>query len=285
MKVLITGKGGQLAQIFENILEKGPDLEPHFYSVEDLDITSHNNVSSVFTKNKYDYCINCAAFTAVDRAEQDKDAAFSVNAIGAENLAKACATHNTTLIHISTDFVFEGTKTQPYLEDDLAVPISIYGSSKLKGEQVIQSLLKEYFIIRTSWLYSEFGNNFVKTMVRLGREKDRLAVVNDQIGSPTYALDLAKLIVHLLKHEVRDYGIYHYSNEGEISWFDFAKKIFEMTNLKVNLEPIPTTEYPTPAQRPAYSVMDKSKVKNVFGVHVPLWENSLKTCLENMNYT
>lgn len=284
MKVLITGKGGQLAQIFENILKNDPNLEAHFYSEEDLDITHQEKVSSVFAKNKYDYCINCAAYTAVDRAEEYGDVAFRVNVIGAENLAKACATHSATLIHISTDFVFDGTKKEPYVEDDPAIPISVYGSTKLKGEQVIQSLLEEHFIIRTSWLYSEFGNNFVKTMVRLGKEKDGLKVVNDQIGSPTYALDLAKLIVHIIEGEIHDYGIYHYSNEGEISWFDFAKKIFEMTNLKVNLEPIPTKEYPTPAKRPAYSVMDKRKVKNVFGVQIPLWESSLKTCLENMNY-
>lgn len=284
MKVLITGKGGQLAQIFENILKSFPDLKAHFYSEEELDITSQDNISSVFAKNKYDYCINCAAYTAVDRAEQDKATAFSVNATGVENLAKACAEHHTTLIHISTDFVFDGTKKKPYLEDDSAVPISVYGHSKLMGEHHIQSHLKNYFIIRTSWLYSEFGNNFVKTMIRLGKDRDELKVVDDQMGSPTYALDLAKFIFHIIENDICTYGVYHYSNEGEISWFDFAKKIFEMTDLNVNLEPIPTKEYPTPAKRPAYSVMDKSKVKDITGVHVPYWEDSLKKCLENMSH-
>tara|TARA_R110000868_G_scaffold384673_1_gene652215 strand:+ start:1762 stop:2625 length:864 start_codon:yes stop_codon:yes gene_type:complete len=274
-KILVTGAKGQLGKCIQDVAKKYLQHTFHFKSSEDLDITNNTQIENLFNKEKYDYCINCAAYTAVDKAEQDQKKAFLVNADAVKHLAEACKANKSTLIHVSTDFVFDGLKTSPYTEIDITKPISVYGSSKLKGEQYILEILKEYFIIRTSWVYSEYGNNFVKTMLRLGKERNEISVVNDQFGSPTYAKDLAILILKIIDLKTEDYGIYHYSNEGAISWYDFAKKIFEVNKIDIKISPIPTNEYPTPAKRPAYSVMSKSKIKKVLDIEIPNWENNI----------
>jgi len=275
LKILITGSNGQLGRSLQNITERYPDYDFHFKFSKDLDITIKERVSNLFTLEKYDYCINCAAYTAVDKAESDKENAYLVNAEAVRYLAEACKTNNTILIHISTDFVFDGAKGTPYTETDLPNPLNVYGASKLKGEQYVQQILKKYFIIRTSWVYSEYGHNFVKTMLRLGAEKDEINVVNDQIGSPTYAGDLAEVILKIIHKKAIGYGIYHYSNEGEISWYDFARAIFEIKGMNVKVNPIPSRDYPTPAKRPVFSVMDTSKIKDLLQIEVPYWTDSL----------
>src|SRR5690606_23203811 len=223
----------------------------------------------------YDYCINCAAYTAVDKAETEEEKAYLVNAEAVKYLAEACKQNDTVLIHVSTDFVFDGQKGSPYTEDDPTNPIGVYGASKLKGEQYVQSILEKYFIIRTSWVYSEYGHNFVKTMLRLGKEKDEISVVNDQVGTPTYAGDLAKVILKIILNNKNLYGLYHYSNEGEASWYDFAKSIFKKCNIKINLKPIKSEEYLKTTVRTKFSVLNKDKIKNSFKVEVPVWDDSL----------
>jgi dTDP-4-dehydrorhamnose reductase len=208
--------------------------------------------------------------------------AYLVNSQAVKYLAEACKTNNTILIHISTDFVFDGSKTTPYTENDPPNPINVYGISKLKGEQYIQEMLDNYFIIRTSWVYSEYGHNFVKTMLRLSAERDELNVVNDQIGSPTYAGNLAKTIIEIVNSKTTHYGLYHYSNEGAISWFDFAKEIFKIKGMKINLKAIPSKSYATSAKRPSFSVMDKTKIKTNLHIKTPCWKDDLKKCIENL---
>lgn len=275
--ILVTGGNGQLASCIKDVEKNYNDLNVIYTDYLELDICDLNQVEGFFNpNNQIDYCINCAAYTAVDKAETEVDKAFEINATGAKNLALACKQFGITLIHISTDFVFDGEKSEPYIETDVAKPISIYGASKLQGEAEIQQILKEYFIIRTSWLYSEYGQNFMKTMLKLAETRDEIGVVFDQIGTPTYAGDLAKLIFKIIELKSKNYGIYHYSNEGSISWFDFAKAIFEVSQVKIKLNPLPTTSYPTAAKRPMYSVMDKSNIKNKFGIQIPFWKESLK---------
>ncbi len=235
-----------------------------------------------FEQYKPAFAINCAAYTAVDKAEDEIDLARKINKTGAENLAEACKAYHTTFIHISTDFVFKGDKAHPLVEDDIAEPISVYGLTKLEGEQDIVRLMDEYFIIRTSWLYSEFGNNFVKTMLKLGAERDLLKIIADQVGTPTYGIDLAGCVLDIISSGTSTYGIYHYSNEGVTSWYDFAKGIFDLSATEVKVLPIRTDEYPTKATRPAYSVMDKSKIKTTFGIEIPYWRDSLAICIERL---
>ncbi len=281
--VLVTGGNGQLASCVKAISRQYPTLHFLFVDRNSLDITDAVNVSDYFNNNKIDWCVNCAAYTAVDRAEEEPDAARKVNVSGAKNLARACQEHDATLIHISTDFVFDGSKTTPYTELDVPNPINTYGRTKLEGEQALKQVLEKYFILRTSWLYSEFGNNFLKTMLRLGKDKKELHVVNDQYGTPTYAGDLAQFICHLIQTDSKSYGIYHYSNEGALSWFDFAQGIFEEADLVINLKPIPTSAYPTLAKRPLYSVLDKSKIKQKFNNDPIYWKYSLEICIGNLN--
>ena len=286
MVVLVTGANGQLGQAIQFISDNHPEIEFKFCSSSDLDITSKENCKLVFTKFKPDYCINAAAYTAVDKAESEPEKAHLINVIGAKNLAEVCKEFATILLHVSTDFVFDGTSTvlsvaNGYTEEDLPNPTGVYGQTKLDGEKAIQETFDNYFIIRTSWVYSQFGNNFMKTMLRLASERDGLSVVSDQIGTPTNAVDLAEVLLKIILTDKRqqttdNYGIYNFSNEGQCSWYDFAKKIFEVNNISINLQPIPTSAYPTPAKRPAYSVLDKSKIKRVFGVEVKNWEESLK---------
>ena len=279
MVVLVTGSSGQLGQSLQFIAQNYPEIEFVFCDSTTLDITDLANCEAVFLKYKPDYCINTAAYTAVDKAESEPDKAFDINVNGPKNLAIVCKEYNTTLLHISTDFVFDGTKNLPYTELDEPNPTGVYGQTKLQGEQEIQAILEDYFIIRTSWVYSQFGNNFMKTMLRLASERDSLSVVNDQIGTPTNAVDLARTLLIIITSSFHfpasNFGIYNFSNEGQCSWFEFAKKIFEINDLSVNLLPIPTSSFPTPAKRPAYSVLDKTKIKDTFGIEIDNWENSI----------
>ena len=280
MVVLVTGANGQLGQSLQFIDASYPEIDFVFCDSKTLDITKKESIELVFTKVKPDFCINTAAYTAVDKAESEPEKAFEINVIGAQNLAEVCRDFKTKLIHVSTDFVFDGTKNRPYTEDDSTNPQSIYGQTKLDGEKVIQKTIKECFIIRTSWVFSSFGNNFMKTMLRLGAERDSLSVVDDQIGTPTNAVDLAHALVQIILQtsenpEINRYGIYNFSNEGHCSWYDFAQKILEINNINIHLKPIPSSSYPTPAERPKYSVLDKSKIKRAFDIEIRAWDETI----------
>jgi dTDP-4-dehydrorhamnose reductase len=283
MVVLVTGANGQLGQAMQFISGNYPQIDFIFCSSSDLDITKKENCQEVFAKYQPNFCINAAAYTAVDKAETETEKAHLINVVGAKNLAEVCKETNATLLHVSTDFVFDGNKSTPYNEEELPNPTGVYGQTKLDGEKVIQEILEPHFIIRTSWVYSQFANNFMKTMLRLASERDTLSVVNDQIGTPTNAVDLAEALVKIcIAYNLQPtthnlYGIYNFSNEGQCSWYDFAAKIFELNKISINLVPIPSTSFPTPAKRPAYSVLDKSKIKAAFGIEIKGWEESLKT--------
>ncbi len=282
--VLITGGKGQLAKCIKDISSSTTGCNFIFVDIEELDITKKTEIEFFFKQNKITHCINCAAYTAVDKAESDEDLANQINVVGAKNLAIICVENKVTLIHISTDFVFDGKQTKLYSEKDEERPLGVYGQTKLLGEKEIAAALKEHFIIRTSWLYSEHGNNFLKTMLRLGSQRDSLSVVADQIGTPTYAGDLARLVVHsIIVEDTIDYGTYHYSNEGVASWYDFAKTIFDQSQIAITLSPIKSEAYPTPAERPKFSVMDKTKIKEVFDLVIPYWRDSLQICLDRLN--
>jgi dTDP-4-dehydrorhamnose reductase len=281
MVVLVTGANGQLGQAIQSVVGNYPSIDFVFCSSSELNITDKNNCETIFEKYKPQFCINAAAYTAVDKAESEQEKAYAINVTGAQNLAAVCKLNNTTLLHVSTDFVFDGLATQPYSEEAIPNPTGVYGVTKLQGEQAIQNTLEKHFIIRTSWIYSQFANNFMKTMLRLASERDSLSVVSDQIGTPTNALDLAECLLNIITFDFRFstfdcYGIYNFSNEGDCSWYDFAKEIFKVNNISINLQPIPTTAYPTPAKRPAYSVLDKSKIKRVFSIEIKSWQDSLK---------
>ena len=280
--IVIFGASGQLGNCFKQVAENEGITSIFFPPESEADILDLNALKKVFEQYKPDYSVNCAAYTAVDKAEDDKEIAEKINKTGAENLAKICAEYGSTLIHVSTDFVFEGNDPTPRKEDDIAKPINVYGQTKLDGEIAITGLLEKYFILRTSWLYSEYGNNFVKTMLKLGADRDELKIIADQIGTPTYGIDLAYAIVELVKTESIAYGIYHYSNEGVASWYDFAKAIFDISETAVKTLPITTGEYPTKAIRPAYSVMDKSKIKSTLGIEIPYWRDSLHICINRL---
>jgi dTDP-4-dehydrorhamnose reductase len=252
-----------------------------------LDITNEKAIDDFFEKNNPVYIINCAAYTAVDKAESDVDSAEKVNSLAPKLLAKQAKKFNAKLIHISTDYVFDGLASKPYIETNKDNPQSIYGKTKLQGEQLSVAENPQTIIIRTSWLYSSFGNNFVKTMLRLAGEREKLNVVFDQVGTPTYAADLANTILSVIQISEKQPekfvpGIYHYSNEGVASWYDFAKAVFEISEIKCIVSPVRSVEFPTPASRPEYSVLDKSKIKNTFGIDIPYWRDSLKTCVERL---
>jgi len=277
--IVVFGASGQLGQCIKDIAGKSGVTSIHFPSESEANILDSDLLRKVFETYKPDYCINCAAYTAVDKAEDDPDLALKINKTGVEKLSRFCAEKGATLIHISTDFVFKGDKASPLTEKDETSPISVYGQTKLDGEKAAERMLKKYFIIRTGWLYSEYGNNFVKTMLKLGAEKDELKIIADQVGTPTYAIDLAACILQIINSGSTAYGIYHYSNEGVTSWYDFAKAIFDISGTEVKAIPVRTDEYVTKATRPAYSVMDKSKIKKEFGMEIPYWRDSLITCI------
>jgi dTDP-4-dehydrorhamnose reductase len=279
---LVFGASGQLGQCLAHLARERGMPGMVFLSSAQGNILHSEELRSLFEQHRPAYVINCAAYTAVDKAEEEPDLARRVNRDGVENLARLCGELGSTLIQISTDFVFAGRGNQPLTETDEAAPSSVYGLTKLEGEVVIPALASQHFILRTSWLYSEFAGNFVKTMLRLGRERDELRVIWDQVGTPTYAIDLAGCILHIVESQSTAYGLYHYSNEGLASWYDFATAIFELSGLPVQTVSIRTAEYPTKATRPPYSVLDKSKVKQALGVAIPHWRTSLQTCLRRL---
>jgi len=283
--ILVTGSSGQLgSEIKDIVMVEGNSSNFYFTNRETLDITNKREIEEFINKNSIDTIINCAAYTAVDRAEDDFDNANLVNSIAVKNLAHICKEYNIKLIHISTDYVFDGKNHKPYIETDRVNPQGVYGETKLDGEKaIIEINPSNSIIIRTSWVYSSFGNNFVKTMLRLGRQRDELGVIFDQVGTPTYARDLAKAILNIVPQISNNkVEIYHYSNEGVLSWYDFAKEIMRMAKLECIINPIETKEYPTPAKRPHYSLLNKSKIKEDFTIAIPYWKDSLDECLRRM---
>ncbi len=303
MVVLVTGGNGQLGQALQSVAGNYPSIDFVFCNSSQLDITNLEQCRAVFNQFKPNFCINAAAYTAVDKAESEPEKAFDINTNGAENLAIVCKESDTKLLHISTDFVFDAyfangrafydrelrlpLKSElGLLETDVPFPSGVYGLTKLQGEQVIQNIWQKHVIIRTSWVYSEFANNFMKTMLRLASERDSLSIVDDQIGTPTYAVDLAdallKIILVCQTKPAEVYGIYNFSNEGKCSWFEFAAEIFAQKGISIDLKPIPTSAYPTPAKRPKYSVLDKSKIEKEFHIEIKNWKESLTTCLEKI---
>ncbi len=282
MKILITGCNGQLGNELQLLEKNYPNHQWLNTDVEELDITNQLAVNQFVAENKVDGIVNCAAYTAVDKAESDRQLATALNTEAPAYLAAAIEKRGGWLLHISTDYVFDGTNHTPYVETDTPCPDSVYGSTKLAGEMGVMKFCRKTMIIRTGWLYSIFGNNFVKTMLRLGRERDKLGVVFDQVGTPTYAHDLAQAIMTAIEQGVKP-GIFHFSDEGVCSWYDFAKAIHRMAGINsCQVSPLHTEEYPTPASRPHYSVLDKTKIKQTYGIVIPQWEESLQKCLERM---
>lgn len=285
INVLVTGSNGQLGSELRMISGDYPELNFHFTDVDNLDLTEYNNVSAFFTKNEIDVCINCAAYTAVDNAEDDRELAMLLNNEMVGKLSEICMINSALLVHISTDYVFSGMHYKPYIESDPIAPNSYYGSTKAKGEEAALGNCDKVVIIRTAWLYSSSGNNFVKTMLRLGSERDELGVVADQVGTPTYAADLAKAILQIVlqngKNNIKE--IYHFSNEGAISWYDFAKAIMAVGKINCNVVPIESKDFPAKANRPYYSVLSKEKIKSDFNVKVPYWLDSLRDMIDKKN--
>ena len=285
LSILITGANGQLGCELQQLIPLYPQFRFFSTDIDTLDLCDKDAVESFFDKNRMDYIINCAAYTAVDKAEDDANLCYRINCETVQNLAEA-ARGKAKIIHISTDYVFDGKTDRPLRETDKTNPQSVYGKSKLEGEEILLKILPDSIIIRTAWLYSSFGNNFVKTMIRLGKEKDSLNVVNDQTGTPTCAADLAKAALHIIEESERrsrfQSGIYHYSNEGVCSWYDFCLKIHELAGITTcKVYPVSTAEYPAKAARPQYSVLDKTKIKETFGLNIPHWEDSLEKCLKS----
>ena len=293
MRILVTGKNGQLGRSIQKTVNAdtkiGNNQSPNeyiFVGREELDLSSESSISHYFGNNdKFDLIINCAAYTAVDKAEKEQEFANQVNHLAVKQLASIASNQQSRLIHISTDYVFDGESDKPYIETDTPNPINAYGRTKLAGEKALQALMPiNAIIIRTSWLYSEYGNNFVKTMLRLGKDRDEISVVNDQMGSPTYATDLADAILEIISHnKFRDLGqttqIYNYSNEGEVSWHEFAKEIFKIEKIECEVNSITTQQYPTPAKRPRNTIMKKDKIVKVFNITISNWKSSLNTCM------
>jgi len=279
-KVIILGASGQLGNCIKSVTGHNPGAF-YFPQEGEANILDVEALDKLFAAHKPAYAINCAAYTAVDKAEDDSELAEKVNVTGVKNLADQCTKHGTVLIHISTDFVFKGNVARPLTEADATEPISVYGQTKLDGE-IEAAKTGRHFIIRTGWLYSEHGNNFVKTMLKLGTDRDQLSIIADQVGTPTYAIDLAGFLLTIIEQQSTAYGVYHYSNEGVTSWFDFARAVFDISDTKVKAIPIRTDQYPTRATRPAYSVMDKSKVKETFSIEIPYWRDSLIKCIQKL---
>ncbi|MCD4746289.1 MAG: dTDP-4-dehydrorhamnose reductase [Bacteroidales bacterium] len=285
MNILITGSKGQLGSEIQNLSSDYSKYNFFYTDIEELDITNFQAVDDFFKINNIACVINCAAYTAVDKAEEDNKMAMLINSNAVKYLSQVSARYNSLLIHISTDYVFDGKSHRPYIENDKVNPTSFYGKTKLEGENQIIANAKKALIIRTSWLYSEFGNNFVKTMIKYGRERKSLKVVFDQIGTPTYARDLSKVLLDIISqtHNVSGTEIYHYSNEGVISWYDFAKAIMELAEINCKIYPIETKDYSLPAPRPFYSVLNKTKIKDHFNLYIPYWKDSLDECLHRIH--
>lgn len=282
MNILVTGCNGQLGNEIQLLEREYPQHQWYNTDVQELDITDVNAIRQFVLEHQIDGIINCAAYTAVDKAEEQEELCTKLNAEAPAYLASAVGSRGGWMIQISTDYVFDGTSHVPYVEDDDTCPNSVYGRTKLVGELNVQKLCEKSMIIRTAWLYSTFGNNFVKSMIRLGKERTELGVIFDQIGTPTDAHDLAHVIMTVVRKGIVP-GVYHFTNEGVISWYDFAKAIHRIAGIKTcHVRPLHTAEYPTPARRPHYSVLDKTKIKKVYGIEIPYWEDSLKDCLEKI---
>lgn len=286
--ILVTGAYGQLGNEVRILSANYPEYNFMFTDVDSLDITDKNELIDFVTGNDIRYIINCAAYTAVDKAEDDAELCEKINAAAVKNLGLAAAEAGAGIIHVSTDYVFDGTSCRPYTEDMPTKPCSVYGKTKLKGEKNLLKACPNAIIIRTAWLYSPFGNNFVKTMIKLGSERESLNVIFDQVGTPTYALDLADAILKAMDQTIdTDHekgGVYHFSNEGVCSWYDFTIKIHEIAGIKTcKVNPIETKDYPTKAARPHYSVLNKSKIKQTFNITIPHWEASLKDCIKELS--
>lgn len=282
-KLLITGANGQLGNEIRTLSSEFQDYQYLFTSHDELPLENLNALKSYFQKNRIDYCINCAAYTAVDIAESEKEKAFLINAEAVGNLAEICHLYETKLIHISTDYVYDGSVHTPLKEENKTGPVNTYGQSKLKGEGLAFEKNPSTLIIRTSWVYSSFGNNFVKTMLRLFKEKSEINVINDQFGSPTYAADLAQVIMKFIEQTEKGNnfsGIVNYSNSGITNWYEFASEIKSLVNSNCKIIPIPTSSYPTPAKRPLYSVLDTSKIKELLKIEIPYWKESLQKCIK-----
>lgn len=281
--ILITGGNGQLGNELKALLQQ--DAAYRFISTDknELSIDDAVAVDAWFAENKPAYCINAAAYTAVDKAETESELAYLINATATGILAAASKKHGARFVHVSTDYVFNGTSSEPYTEDQPTDPINVYGASKQKGEELCMQENADSIIIRTAWVYSAYGNNFVKTMQRLMKERDSLNVVSDQIGAPTYAADLAAAILEIIRKGPWTAGIYHYSNQGSISWYDFAVAIRDLSGLQCQVHPIPSSQYPTPARRPAFSLLNTAKIRSTFGIEIPEWQQSLQRCLHQLN--
>ncbi|NEU10304.1 dTDP-4-dehydrorhamnose reductase [Flavihumibacter sp. R14] len=282
IKVIVFGASGQLGQCLKAVAKETQLQRLVFPDKESADILNVQLLREIFGRERPGYVINCAAYTAVDKAEDEPELAGRINRDGAFNLARLCNEFGSVLIHVSTDFVFAGNSVLPLNEADLAEPVNVYGLTKLEGEAVVAEQTGKYFILRTSWLYSEYGNNFVKTMRRLGSERSSLNVVSDQVGTPTYAIDLAACILHIIEIGSNEYGVYHYSNEGVASWYDFAKAVFELSEMPVEVSPVASQEFITRARRPAFSVMNKAKIKAAMKIEIPYWRESLAKCISNL---
>lgn len=283
--VLVTGANGQLGNSIRLLAENHPGYNFLFTDVDTLDITNPAAVRGMIKDNQVDFVLNCAAYTAVEKAEEDEALCRRINAFAVGVLGKAAHEAGAKMIHVSTDYVFSGTSYRPYVETDVTCPISAYGRTKLAGEEILQEVCPDAVIIRTAWLYSEFGSNFVKTVLRLGKERDQLGFVFDQIGTPTYAGDLAAAILAVVTADERNAfvpGIYHFSNEGVCSWYDFTVKILQIAGIDCHVLPIETKDYPTKAVRPPYSVLNKKKIKTTYGITIPHWEESLRLCMEKL---
>lgn len=284
MKTLITGANGQLGTELHEILEREFPGQTLYTDVQELDLTNAKAVDSYVANNEITHIVNCAAYTAVDRAEEEKMLCAAVNTDAVKNLAMAADANGAKIIHISTDYVFDGTNHRPYRESDKVNPISQYGTTKRKGETLLLALAPQAIIIRTAWLYSANGKNFVKTMLRLADSQPEIKVVCDQIGTPTFARDLARAVVKVLQSHQWVPGIYHFTDEGAASWYDFAKAIFRIAGKDVKVTPIPTEDYPTPASRPSYSILDRTRIKATYGIEIPHWEEALADCLRQLGY-
>ncbi len=290
IKIIITGASGQLGSELK-IRKNNPSFEMIFTDLPDLDLNDKPAVKDFILERKPDFIINCAAYTAVDKAESEKELAYSINADVPDHIAGLCEASGINLIHISTDFVFPGTGNTPIREDDETKPVNHYGKTKLEGEKKVLQNCRNAIILRTSWLYAVHGHNFVNTMIKASSERDLLRVVYDQVGSPTFAGDLAEAILEMItklnsgSNDIKQLrGIYHYSNEGVASWYDFASAVFKIKKIRTRLIPVSTADYPTPARRPAYSVLDKTRIKENFGLSIPYWRDSLEKCLSQMNF-
>ena len=282
--VLVTGANGQLGRSINSLMSDYDECEFTFVTREELDLSKLDAIDNYFQNKTFDVIINCAAHTAVDKAEEEYELADKINHLAVKKLAEICKAKNIFLVHVSTDYVFNGENFKPYVETDTTDPQSVYGKTKLGGENALQDINPNGIIIRTSWVYSEFGNNFVKTMLRVGEERDALNVIFDQVGSPTYAGDLAKAAIEIIsfsgiENQQVNSNIYNYSNEGVASWYDFAKAVFELSKASCELCPIETKDYPTPAKRPHYSLLNKAKIKHDFKIEIPYWKDSLIVCL------